>query len=72
MLTKNKIRKTRVGGKGLRFDPRNRIIVLARKTDPEFFTYGVLGKILEMNKKTAYEIYERDKDRYYIKGKRGV
>ena len=56
----NNILKIRKGGKGKKFELRNRLIVLARKRDSRAFSFGLLGEILGLNKTTVRDIFVRD------------
>lgn len=52
--------KYRTGGKGKRFESRNRELVEKRLSDPKMFTFKVLGTVFKMNPKTAHDIFVRD------------
>lgn len=43
---------------------RNKKLVMFRRYDKKLFSYSILGILFKMNKKTAYEIYKRDKGKY--------
>jgi len=59
-----KAKKIRIGGRGKRFEDRNRELVELRLKDPKTYSYGRLGIIFTLNKKTAREIFLRDRNRY--------
>ncbi len=58
----SKDKQKRKGGKGKTYTLRNLLIVIARKVDPKRYSYGVLGEIFNLNKRTVYDIYQRDRD----------
>jgi len=60
MKTKEKKTKYRTGGKGKRFESRNRELVEKRLSDPKMFTFKVLGRVYGINPKTAHDIFVRD------------
>lgn len=43
---------------------RNRQLVGLRKQDPETYSFSELGRIFRIDKRAAWEIYQRDKARY--------
>jgi hypothetical protein len=43
---------------------RNKELVEKRIRDPKKWSYGNLGKFYNMDKKTAYEIFDRDYKKY--------
>ncbi len=60
------VRKTtqRKGGRGRSFEIRNELIIRLRTEQPRRYTFGVLGEIFGMNKKTIYDIFSRDRAKY--------
>lgn len=69
MTRKSKIKR---GGKGMRFEDRNRLLVEARLSNPKHYSWGRLGRIFGIGKMTAKEIFERDEGRYRasVKGRK--
>ncbi len=57
--------KKRIGGRGHFFESRNRELVLKKLENPKL-SFKDLAKLFEINKRTAYDIYRRDKDKYSV------
>lgn len=44
---------------------RNRLIVLMRKLDGDYFGWGKIGNAVGIGRQFAKDVYTRDKDKYY-------
>lgn len=73
MATK-KIKSKKVGGGtlpgpvriGRTNEARNRLLVLARKVFADIASYQFLGEAFGIDKTTAEDIFNRDKDKYHV------
>lgn len=55
------------GGRGYAEELRNEALVILRKQDEKKFSFSVIGELLNIRKQTAQSIYERDKDKYFVR-----
>lgn len=56
--------KTKRGGRGKVNETRSIAIIILREIFPKYFTYQRLGSLFNIDRKTAHDIYKRDRERY--------